>query len=154
MFEWAKPAHCTGDLIWAWSSAGNVPSGAVHGGRDADGGTIYVGRATHNGDVLPAKVCPNHGCAFVCWNGEEITKLEYEVLVSEHTAWKDAEGGDVPSEAIQIGQTRDGEPLYVGRTLIEGTLTIGKVHPSHGVLYVPYEGKEENFSNYEVLILL
>lgn len=50
-----------------------------------------------------------------------------QVLISRHTAWQEAADGEVPPEAIQVGQTSAGEPLYVGRTLLNGTLTIGKV---------------------------
>ena len=31
----------------------------VRGGIDADGSVIYVGRAFHNGDMIPAKVIPD-----------------------------------------------------------------------------------------------
>ena len=52
---------------------------AIKAGVDKDGGDIYIGRATHNGEIQPAKVVPNHGCAFVAWGGEEHRKDEYEV---------------------------------------------------------------------------
>jgi len=51
----------------------------VAGGRDSDGSTIYVGRAFHEGDMLPAKVIPDKGVAYVCHNGEEHPKDNYEV---------------------------------------------------------------------------
>lgn len=36
-----------------------MPSGAVVGGHDIDGSTIYVGRTYHESDELPCKVIPN-----------------------------------------------------------------------------------------------
>lgn len=33
----------------------------------------------------------------------------------------------MPPEAIRIGNTSDGEHLFMGRTMVEGTLTPGKV---------------------------
>lgn len=53
----------------------------VTGGRDCDGSTIYVGRAFHDGDMLPAKVIPDKGVAYVCHGGEEHPKDEFEVNV-------------------------------------------------------------------------
>lgn len=56
-----------------------MPENAVVGGRDSDGSTIYVGRAYHEGDMLPAKVIPDKNVAYVCHNGEEHPKDEFEV---------------------------------------------------------------------------
>nr|BAN20153.1 conserved hypothetical protein [Riptortus pedestris] len=152
-YGWIPPTHCVGTHRWVPSSGGHVPSDAVVAGMDKDGGQIFVGRAFHEGDLLPAKVCPTHGCAFVAYSGEEVTKIHYEVLCSEHVAWKFARNGDYPPEAIRVGTTSGGEPLFVGRTMIEGTLTPGKVHPSHNCLYIPFAGKEISVPEYEILIL-
>lgn len=61
---------------------GSVPHNAVKVGVDKDGSPIYAGRAFHEGDLLPAKVSPSHGGAFVAWGGGEHSKFEYEVGVS------------------------------------------------------------------------
>ncbi|CAG7786927.1 unnamed protein product, partial [Allacma fusca] len=50
------------------------------------------------------------------------------------------------------GQDTDGETYYIGRVIQNGTVTVGKVHPSHGVCYVAYDGEELNFPEYEVLV--
>lgn len=44
------------------------------------------------------------------------------------------------------------ELMYVGRAVINGILMVGKIHPSHGVTYIPHEGREIAFSNYEILV--
>lgn len=131
-----------------------MPLNAVQGGQDRDGGKIYVGRANYQGDLLPAKICPRHGCAFVSWNGKEHRMHTYEALRSTNVAWKQGSGGQVPPKAICVGQTSRGEFLYVGRTFHNGNLTVGKIHPSHGVLYIPFNGMELSFPRYEVLVLL
>lgn len=41
--------------------------------------------------------------------------------------WVPASGGQVPERALPSGETEEGEPLFVGRTSHEGTLTVGKV---------------------------
>lgn len=56
-----------------------MPPGAVHAGQDLDGGPIYVGRAYHQGDLLPAKICPSHRCAFVSHGGRQVEEHTYEV---------------------------------------------------------------------------
>uniref|UniRef100_A0A034VPH1 Natterin-4 n=1 Tax=Bactrocera dorsalis TaxID=27457 RepID=A0A034VPH1_BACDO len=129
-----------------------VPPGAYVGGHDCDGTPIYVGRSFHEEDNLPAKVIPSKGCAFVCWGGEEIPKTEYEVLVGKDYEWVTSRGGSVPHNAVCSGTTRHGEQLYIGRVAYRNSLTIGKIHPSHGCLYIPFDGKELRFHSYEVLI--
>ncbi|CAB0008995.1 unnamed protein product [Nesidiocoris tenuis] len=152
-YGWAHPGP-QGSYYWVHQYGGNVPPGAVLAGTDLDGGPIYIGRASYAGDVLPAKACPSHGCAYVSHAGAEISVKDYEILVGQNVAWRPASGGDIPSQAIKAGQTSAGEPLFVGRTMHEGTLTPGKVHPSHGCLYIPYGGEELRFDDYEILILM
>lgn len=54
--------------------------------------------------------------------------------------------------ALPGGQSEDGEPLYIGRVIHDGALTVGKVQPSHGCLYIPYGGQELSFKEYEILL--
>lgn len=56
-----------------------VPPTAVQGGVDADGTTIYVGRAFHEGDWIPAKVIPQKDVAYVAYGGKEHAKSEFQV---------------------------------------------------------------------------
>lgn len=60
-------------------SSGGVPPQAFEGGHDFDGHRIYVGRAFHEGDWLPAKVIPGKRAAYVSYNGEEILKDRFQV---------------------------------------------------------------------------
>lgn len=129
-----------------------LPPHAVIGGHDADNTPIYVGRAHHEGENLPAKVIPSKGCAYVCYGGSEHVKNHYEVLVGQGYAWVGSASGSVPPNAVRSGTTRSGEPLYVGRGRHANSLTVGKVHPSHGCLYVPFGGQEVRINTYEVLI--
>lgn len=41
--------------------------------------------------------------------------------------WVAAANGDVPSNAVPAGRTKQGETLYVGRASHEGALVVGKV---------------------------
>ena len=48
-------------------------------GRDHDGANLVVGRAKHAGDLLPAKAKPEHGVAYVSYDGLEHMKHDFEV---------------------------------------------------------------------------
>lgn len=56
-----------------------VPHDAVVAGHDVDGSAIYVGRAYHEGDLIPAKVIPSKQIAYVPHGGQEHSKQEYHV---------------------------------------------------------------------------
>ncbi|CAN7947008.1 unnamed protein product, partial [Ixodes hexagonus] len=138
---------------WVDCDNGSIPFNAVPGGDDG-GETIFVGRAAHDGDVVPGKVVPSHSCCYVSHAGAEHTHRSYQVLISNSSQlhWAPASDGELPFGAIQGGSCTSGERLYIGRTSHEGTLTIGKVHPSHRCLYIPYGGEEHRYSHYEVLV--
>jgi Protein of unknown function (DUF3421) len=69
----------------------------------------------------------------------------------KHFSWIPASHGNVVDRAVSTG-SENGEALYVGRALFEGSMTIGKVHPSHGCIYIPFNGVEVRLADYEVLI--
>ncbi|XP_064466160.1 natterin-3-like [Ornithodoros turicata] len=139
---------------WVSMSDGRVPAHAVVGGIDS-GSDIYIGRAEHDGDIIPGKVVPSHNVCYVPHGGREHAKPSYQVLVAldeSHFGWERESGGRLPPGAVQGGATADGEPLYIGRTYHDGTLTIGKIQCSHGSLYIPHGGDEHKYSDYQVLV--
>jgi len=140
--------------VWVpFSYGGSVPPHAVHAGHDSNGDAIFVGRSHHSGDWLPAKVIPNKQTAYVCWGGQEIPVHSYEVLTGHQYTWAPScGGGNVPPGAVTSGTTSNGEPLYIGRGHWQGSITPGKVHPSHHCLYIPYGGQEVRLDSYEVLV--
>jgi len=139
---------------WVAQTGGAVPEGGLIGGSDA-GNDVYVVRSEHNGATIPGKLLPSHSVAYVPWGGEEHSKADYEVLVTplEGVSWVANSGGNVPEKAIPGGISLEDEVLYIGRVEHEGALTVGKVHPSHGVLYISYGGAEISFPDYEILVL-
>jgi hypothetical protein len=64
---------------WKPCKNGKVPFNAFRGGRDKDDTDLYVGRAFYQGDMLPAKIVPSHGCAYVSFSGTESRVMQYEV---------------------------------------------------------------------------
>lgn len=74
------------------------------------------------------------------------------MLCGQGFEWVQSDG-NIPEQAFEIGYSKSGEALLVGRTHFQGSLTPGKIHRSHGCLYIPFGGVEHSFqSNYEVLI--
>lgn len=59
------------------------PASAVRGGVDQDGTQIYVGRAHHEGDWIPAKVIPEKNVAYVAYGGKEHAKSEFQVCTDD-----------------------------------------------------------------------
>jgi len=139
-----------GTPVWVATSGTALPEGAFIGGQD-NGEGLVVGRAQHEGALLPGKVVPSHGVCYVAWGGGEHGKTEYEVLVGS-ASWVPGTGSDIPPTALPAGESEDGEPLFVGRAHHEGTVTVGKVQPSHGVCYISYAGQELGFAAYEILV--
>lgn len=138
--------------VWIAATADSMPEDALEGGRDADGDTIYVGRVFKDGDLMPAKVIPNKGGAYVCWGSEEHKVENFQVLIGAGFMWTVCDNGNIVPGAVPAGNTSDGETLYIGRAEHAGSLCVGKVHPSHGCLYIPFGGGEEKVDSYEVLI--
>lgn len=135
-----------------WTAADGVPEGAIMAGIDCDGTAIYIGKASHEDDVIPAKVLPAKESAYVCYGGEEFVKYELEVLCGGPTKWVKSSQGEVPPGAIPGGLTIDGEILYIGRGSHDGSLTVGKVQSSHSTLYIAFDGQEISLPDYEILV--
>ncbi|XP_033211543.1 uncharacterized protein LOC117169324 [Belonocnema kinseyi] len=121
-------------------------------GRDLDGSNLVIGRATHHGDLLPAKVKPEHGVAYVSYGGQEHAKHDFEILMPACIHWVPSRNGIVPHGSVEVGSTSTGETLYVGRVLHNGVMTSGKIQPSHHCLYIPYDGHEISYKDYEILV--
>lgn len=57
----------------------------MRAGVDKNGEAIFVGRAFHEGDIVPAKILQSHGGAYVPWGGQEHKKDYYEVSGEQPT---------------------------------------------------------------------
>lgn len=63
--------------LWCSASGGMVPPDAVEGGNDGE--PLFVGRAQHEGALIPGKVKPSHSVCYIAWGGAEHGKSDYEV---------------------------------------------------------------------------
>lgn len=73
------------DYIWEPTSGDKVPVGAIVGGYAEPGEIncekLYIGRASHNGHLIPGKVQPSHSVCYIPYEGREIAHKNYEILV-------------------------------------------------------------------------
>ncbi|CAH0723719.1 unnamed protein product, partial [Brenthis ino] len=147
-----------GELIdWVPSTPATAQSlygRALEAGREGwDSSPLWIIRAYHKGDLVPGKLAIKHRAAFIPFSRRELPVHNFEVLCapSNMVQWISANNGEVPPSAIIAGNTHTAEPLYIGRVYHKGSITPGKVHPSHGCCYVSYGGTEVQYKQYEVL---
>ncbi|XP_075216359.1 natterin-3-like isoform X2 [Lycorma delicatula] len=150
--KWCHPDKIKGtESLWVWSSDGEVPPNAVAGGFDDE--LLFVGRFVHKRALTPGKIIQSERVCCVPWGGKEHKSEEYEVLCGCNVIWVPHSQGSVPSEALLAGQSEHGEVLHIGRVKHNGATIIGKVQKSHYVCYIPYNGQEIPYSDYEVLVV-
>lgn len=148
---------------WVAASAGQVPPNAVEGGQYQDGSKTYIGRFQFNGTVTPGEIVPNEGVCYISFNGKEEESNNYEVLVMSSpqvqstppptVTWISQNGtfDPVAINAFEGGCERNGVKLYIGRSLHDDGCHIGKVRSDLGACFVPFEGEEHQFKEYQVL---
>ncbi|ORX69528.1 hypothetical protein DL89DRAFT_205938, partial [Linderina pennispora] len=143
---------------WVSCSNGHIPPNAVQGGIERDGKPLFVARAMYKGGLHPGKAAPHleDGGCNIGWGHKEITVSDYQVLCGDASRlrWVKQEGslsiqGFVP---VQAGHEESGEPLYIAKTLVDGSQQLGKCAPhiKKGMSY-PYGHKERDASEYMVL---
>ncbi|CAH2040647.1 unnamed protein product, partial [Iphiclides podalirius] len=125
----------------------------IAGYEGYDGSPLWIIRARYEGDLIPGKLAIKHHAAYVPWGGKENPVQNIEVCCArpEKVRWMESRDGVIPPNAIAGGNTSSGEPLYIGRAKEQGSLTPGKVHPSHKALYMPFAGNEIAHKVYEIL---
>ena len=140
-------------LEWKSASSGDCPKYGIHAGVDS-GNKCFVARAHMEGGVIPGKLHKTHTSVYIPYDGKEVPVEDYEVLCGPPAclSWIDCSGGNIPPHAVQGGHDPSGDTLYIGRVIHNGTVTVGKVHPSHGSCYVAYGGDELAFTDYEILV--
>ncbi|KAH8233127.1 hypothetical protein KR026_004570 [Drosophila bipectinata] len=132
------------------------PKGAIQCGTDDDGEPTYVARVYIENELLPASYVPQKKAVIASWScqSRRLTD-EVEVLVLKDCdyKWVAGEGGSFPEDALKSGYGDTQEVTYTGRGLYEGIQRLGKVHPSHKVLYMAHNHLEVNTRTYEVLVV-
>ncbi|XP_030558261.1 uncharacterized protein LOC115760849 [Drosophila novamexicana] len=136
--------------------APTTPEGAVQCGTDHEGFDTYVARVYLHEDLLPANYVPQKKAVYAPWNCSAHrlnSEVDLLVLTDCELKWVAATNGDVPPGALKSGYSEIGEALYTGRSVHAGLTLLGKVHPSHRVIYMPYQREEVSNRIYEVLVV-
>lgn len=67
--------------------------------------------------------------------------------------WVVARDGTAPLNAFEAGHSEQGEKLFIGRFKHLGEIVVGKVQPTHRVCYIPFDDRELNSNQYEILVI-
>ncbi|XP_046977798.1 uncharacterized protein LOC124543593 [Vanessa cardui] len=73
---------CGYDCVWIPVINDKIPIQAIEAGYTEVGHeTMYVGRAFCDGNLIPGKIAPSHSVCYIPYDGIEIAKTEYEILI-------------------------------------------------------------------------
>ncbi|RVE43967.1 hypothetical protein evm_011399 [Chilo suppressalis] len=136
------------------STAENFSNQAFVAGKEGwDGSPLWIIRSHHKGELCLGKLAIKHRASLIPHAGQEIQVENFEILLAQPSSvhWVPSRNGQVPIRAIHAGNSYDGEPFYIARVGHRGSLTPGKVHPSHQCCYIPFGGSALSFREYEVL---
>ena len=112
------------------ASSGTVPLGAIRGGTDSNGLTLYVCAASYAGGLHPGKVRTGLGGCLIPYGGGEITVSNYEVLVPNW--YRTSAPSYLPSFDFPTGTDGYGNPLYTCRGYFAGG-----IHPGSAGRWAP-----------------
>jgi len=147
----------SGPVSWQLVQGKNIPQEAIAGGRESSG-TLYVCRANHNGSTTPGKAGSHlHNGAVIGYGNKEVGVGAYEVLVGDARSvrWVAVKGklkiNDLDARPVDGGKDSDGTRLFIARASIQGATHPGKVGEGFRAAFIPWGGKEQEISSYEVL---
>ncbi len=137
---------------WIAASNGAIPEGAVAGGVDTNGATLYICRDHFNpNDLHPGKIRAGFPGCKIGYGGVEYDRPNYEVLVSRWAAnWQNMTGQQLPQanpETLIGGYETTGAPLYLCRAHYQG-IHPGKFRSGFQSCKFTYSGGEIDQSNF------
>ncbi|KAJ2815756.1 hypothetical protein FBU31_006812, partial [Coemansia sp. 'formosensis'] len=160
--EFGRPPQAQGpggaELKWVAASDGHIPPNPVQGGIEDDGKPLFVARAIYKGGLHPGKAGQHlggGGCA-IGYGGKEVGVSEYQVLCGDASKLRwSAQDGTLDLEdcvPYPAGHEESGEPLYIAKTLHDGSQQLGKcaMHLKRGMSF-PYGRKEVLAEKYMIL---
>lgn len=120
---------------------------------------MYIGRTTFREELAPAKLLINSSFGYTAglfypYGGSEYHITDnIEYYAKEPSCayrWvNSSKGADVPNA---VNFTSGFHTLYIGRVDFRGAKEVGKVALLYKKMYVAFEGKEYEQSEYEVLV--
>ncbi|KAG7090873.1 hypothetical protein E1B28_009954 [Marasmius oreades] len=155
--EW-KQCGLTAPAMWIYNEGKDIPNGAITTGQEHDW-TLYICRAPMEGGIHIGKasdVFPKG--AVIGYDNEEVHLAQYEILVGDMRGlrWLSSSGNFNlqtlgGARPVEGGRDGNGSPLYVARAPHKGAVHPGKVGERINGCLIPYNGKEKEVDQYEVL---
>lgn len=158
---------CQGCLSHRWRRAENLSDtdkeSLVAFGETNEGLPLYLCRTYAGGEMVPGKYNLNTSTCFVSWNGTEYTasrNVQVFTVPNGNTrgSYKSIafNGATSMDDLVPVGRTPNGVAEYAAVTLvsIDGSreLSIGKVYANNMThAYIPYQGQELVFTEFEVI---
>lgn len=134
--------------LWIdYNESCGLPQNAVPASEDG----LYIGRTHHRDSLTPGGI-RNNVCT-IPWGGASHDKKDFQVLCGKDVNWVKSWEGSVPLYALPAGESEDGYALFIGRVLHDGVYHIGKIQPNHQICYIPVDGQEEPYIDYETLVI-
>ncbi|XP_001120831.2 C3 and PZP-like alpha-2-macroglobulin domain-containing protein 8 isoform X2 [Apis dorsata] len=130
-----------------YNESSGIPQNAVMASEDG----LYIGRTHHRDSLTPGGI-RNNVCT-IAWGGASHDKKDFQILCGRDVNWVKSWEGSVPLYALPAGESEDDYALFIGRVLHEGVYHIGKIQPNHQVCYIPVDGHEEPYIDYETLVI-
>ncbi|XP_055600635.1 uncharacterized protein LOC129749629 [Uranotaenia lowii] len=128
-------------MQWVETTNGLIPPNAVLVGYEEGRYPLFVGRAKVMDSVAPGMVKPHQRACFVPWGGKSHKCSRYEVLCTPGT-FVHIDSDNTLMRGTPAGISEQGEPLYIGRRLHEGSYISGKIQRSWYFCYIPFKKKE------------
>ena len=155
---------------WRVAKGGEIPKGAMVGGKDYNGKPLYFCREEFNDFVVFGKIRPVYGACNYARGGRELRAPEYAVLVLEEeprwipvngaaakidrSNWRviDADVNMEPRRKIPATHKFTKEFFYACRVKYQGAIAFGKLTSSdHSTCRFGYGGVAYSSVNFEVL---
>ncbi len=124
------------------ASGGNVPFGAVRGGIDVGGQTLYICTVWYGDGWQPGKVRQQLGGCYIPYRGLEVEVHDYQVLVPNY--WL-SYSGEEPEYDFATGHEPNGTALYTCRGHFEGGIHPGS-ESNTGECNFGWGGREQSQS--------
>ena len=120
----------------------------------------YVCRARYGDQMLPGKLDLSQRTCYIPYDGYEHANSTYEVLLNRdgyNLKWVSSSNGQFPRGSV-IGGYSTGWPMFICRVKLRDVRGVqryvsGKLdpEPKFESCYVPYDGSEKRFKEYQVL---
>jgi len=148
-----------GPAAWVLTEGKNIPNNAILVGEETKHGwRMYSCRAFFDGGVQLGKASDVFKKGGVLgYQREEIHVETYEILVGDMNGlrWVQSHGrlnvGSLGARPVEGGRENDGSPLYIARGYYKDATIPGKCSEKLDGAWVPYDDKEKQLDDYQVL---